>query len=129
MEKNTSDKELMALYRSRLKDRAQSVTRRRRQIERPLQPFSELLTQYFGKNSEAMQKIEESRAILAWESFVGEAAARFSQAQRVRGDTLIVRVADPLWMQQLSLLKYELLKKYQAMFPRLQLTNIFFTRH
>jgi predicted nucleic acid-binding Zn ribbon protein len=75
-----------------------------------------------------MRRIDESRACLAWEALVGPSAARFSQALRVRQGTLIVRVPDPLWMQQLSLLKYELLKKYRAKFPQLQIKDIYFTR-
>lgn len=126
--RDVSDKELLELYRSRLKDRAQSVTRRRRQLEAPPRGMGELLDHFFGQDSEAARKMDEGRALLAWEMYVGEAAARHSQAQRIRGDQLIVQVVDPLWMQQLSLLKHGLLKKYRQDFPRLGLRDIYFVR-
>ena len=126
--KDDAEKNLMALYRARMKDRAQCVTRRRRAVEAPPKKMSDLLTQFFGADSEAVRKLEENRALNAWDSYVGEAALRFSQAQRIRGEQLVVRVADPMWMQQLSLLKRELLKKYRTDFPRLNLRDIYFAR-
>ena len=91
--------------------------------------MSDLLGKYFGHDSEAMQRLEEHRALQAWEMYVGDAACRVSTALRVRQGTLLVRVRDPLWMQQLSLLKRELIRKYQADFPRLEIRDIFFTRN
>ncbi len=126
--RDITDKDLMALYKSRLKDRAQSVTRRRRQVESSPKQMSTLLDQFFGQDSQAARKIDEGRALIAWETYVGDVAARYSHAERIRGDQLVVRVVDPLWMQQLSLLKHGLLKKYAEDFPRLNLRDIFFTR-
>ena len=122
------DRELLSLYLARKKDRAQATTRRRKQREATPLPVGDLLNDFFGKDPRALRRLEESRALLAWERFVGEVAARVCVAQRIRGNTLIVRVPDPLWMQQLSLLKQELLAKYREAFPRLRLNDIFFTR-
>jgi predicted nucleic acid-binding Zn ribbon protein len=125
--KKVDDKELMQLYRARLKDKSQSRSRRRRRLENTPQPFSELLGLLFKNDSEALRRIEESRALLAWPDCVGDCAARVSEALKLRSGTLIVWVRDPLWMQQLSLLKYELLKKYRESFPKLEIRDIYFT--
>ncbi len=120
--------DLLKLYRQRKRDRQQSRTKRRVATENSPKKLKDLLGIYFQADPQAMQRIEESRALLAWPEYVGNAAARVSQALRVRGKTLIVQVRDPIWMQQLSLLKYEMLKRYMKDFPRLKITDIFFTR-
>jgi hypothetical protein len=122
------DKDLMKLYRDRVLDRSRYTSKRRRALEARPKPFSDLIEGYFKGDSEALRKIDENRAIAAWSVIVGEAAARVSQPLRVRAGKLIVRVADPLWMQQLSLLKHELLRKYQTGFPKLKIRDIYFTR-
>ena len=123
------EKELLELYRNRLRDRAQSRTRRRKAIESSPRKISALLPEFFAGDPEAVRRIEETKAILAWDALVGTVAARFSQALRVRNGTLTVRVKEPLWMQQLSMLKHELLKKYRLQFPKLGIKDIFFTRN
>lgn len=122
------EKELLDLYRTRVRDREKSRTRRRKACEAHPSRLSTLLTQYFKKDSQALSKIEETRALFAWEEYVGPAAARLSRALRVRNQTLVVKVEDPLWMQQLSFLKRDLLRRYAEDFPRLRLKDIFFTR-
>ena len=122
------EKDLLKLYRARLRDKAQSRTRRRRQVESAPQPLGNLVEAFFQSDGDAMRRIEESKAIQAWEALVGPTGARFSKAIKTRGDTLIVKVADPLWMQQLMLLKRQLLKKYRALMPKLGLKDIYFIR-
>lgn len=87
-----------------------------------------LIGSYFKADKQAVRKIEEARAIMAWDALVGDSAARVSKAMRVRGYQLVVRVSDPLWMTQLSYLKHDLIKKYQADFPQLGIRDIFFVR-
>lgn len=129
MPKNeVTDEELLALYKDRLKDKSQARSRRRKQVESLPKPFSDLLGVLFKGDAEAMRRIEETRAVQAWAACVGECAARYSEALRVRGQTLIVYVGDGLWMQQLGLLKPELLRKYRESFPKLGLNDIYFTR-
>ena len=120
--------DLLKLFRQRRKDRAQSKTKRRKSMESSPEPMSDLLGNYFHGNPEALRKIEETRALMAWEGYVGSAAARISHALRLRGHMLVVRVPDPLWMQQLSFLKQDLLKRYAKDFPKLKIREIFFTR-
>ena len=122
-----AEKNLMKLYRARKNDVRQSKTKRRRAVENRPDQIKDLLGAYFQKDQQAMRRIEETRAVMAWEKYVGPAAARFSQALKMRGHQLIVRVRDPLWMQQLSLLKNEILKKYAKDFPRLSIRDLYFT--
>lgn len=127
MEKRT-EKDLLELQRKRRRDRQQATTKRRRQGEERPHAFGDLLEAYFQKDPEALAKIEESRALEAWGRYVGEAAARVSRAARLRQGTLTVIVRDPIWMQQLSLLKRGIIAKYKAEFPKLVLRDIFFSR-
>jgi predicted nucleic acid-binding Zn ribbon protein len=123
------ENDLMKLYRARVKDFKYAKTRRKKALEMGPARLGEALLNFFQKESpQALNKIEENRAILAWENYVGQLASKHSRALRVRQKTLVVQVADPLWMQQLHLLKNELLKKYRRDFPKLALNDIFFTR-
>ncbi len=53
----------------------------------------------------------EYRIFGRWEKIVGAVIARHAQPQAVRGKKLSVVVDSPAWMQQLSLLKPELMEK------------------
>lgn len=121
------EKELKKVYAARLKDKRQAKSRRRLRGEASPQSLLTLLPSYFGKNPETLSKIETSRALIAWSKYVGESAASQSQAVRLRGGTLTVKVVSPIWMQQLSLLKDKILKNYRRDFPSLKIKNIFFT--
>jgi len=122
------EKELHKLYQDRLKDRRNFKSRRFKQVEAAPKRAAELISNYFHQDPEALRKIEQNRALMAWGDYVGESAARVSQALKIRGNQLVVRVSEPLWMQQLLLLKRELLRKYKESFPSLRLTDIYFTR-
>jgi hypothetical protein len=51
------------------------------------------------------------RIIGQWESTVGAVIARHAQPLSIRGKKLTVQVDSPVWMQQLSLLKPDLIEK------------------
>lgn len=123
-----SEKELLLLQRKRRRDREQATTRRRRQGNDAPKRINDVFGAIFPKGSDALEKIEISKAIAAWELLVGPAAAANSTACRVRNRQLVVWVRDPLWMQQLSLLKNHLIRQYQASFPSLRINDIYFTR-
>lgn len=129
MSKPITEKELIELHRKRRRDRVQSRTKRRIASEMRPKTVGELLSTLFQHDGEALRKMEETRAMMAWPNYVGDAAARVSQVLRVRNGTLVVQVRDPLWMQQLSLLKRDLVKKYMRDFPKLSIRDIFFTRN
>ena len=46
-----------------------------------------------------------------WEDAVGEALARMARPVEVRGSVLWVEVSDPVWMQELDLMRDEILAK------------------
>jgi len=122
------EKELKELYAMRLRDRRTSRTKRRRHGDQIPDKVGSLLTQYFSGDEAASRRFEESRAVVSWEKFVGPAVAQVSEALRVRSGKLVVQVKDPLWMQELSLVRHSILKRYQKSFPKLGLLDIFFVR-
>lgn len=126
--KNPISADILKLFEDRKKDRRQVGSKRKRAVESRPPQFGQILSTFFKSNTQALKRIEETRAILSWESIVGDSASRASQPLRVRAGRLVVKVADPLWMQQLLLLKTEILRKYRQKFPQLGLTDIYFTR-
>jgi predicted nucleic acid-binding Zn ribbon protein len=123
------EKELIELQKKRRKDRQQATTKRRRQGDALPNSFASLLTQFFKADPEALTQIEHSKALDAWPRYVGDVAARASKAARIRNGTLTVVVKDPMWMQELSFQKRNLLAKYQAEFPKLGIRDIYFSRY
>jgi hypothetical protein len=56
-------------------------------------------------------RLHEYRIFGQWERMVGPLIARHAQPQAVRGSKLALVVDSPAWMQQLTLLKPELIEK------------------
>ena len=112
----------------RKRDRMNFKTKQRRAIEAAPNRVANVLTRFFSNDNHTRYKIEETRALMAWEKYVGLPAARVSRALRIQNNTLTVQVRDPIWMQQLALLKSELVRRYRADFPLLGVKNIFFAR-
>ncbi len=56
-------------------------------------------------------KIEQHRIWAIWEEAVGEQIAQHAIPSKIRNDVLEIKVAHPVWMQQLQLLKPRLLKQ------------------
>jgi len=56
-------------------------------------------------------RLYEYRIFGQWETSVGPMIARHAQPQSVRGNKLSLIVDSPAWMQQLSLLKPEIISK------------------
>ncbi len=59
----------------------------------------------------AEKGIRRQRVRQAWEEAVGSLIARNSEPLKIKGDTLIVRVTDTAWAQELSLRQREILKR------------------
>lgn len=57
------------------------------------------------------------RAYEIWNSVVGQRIARHAQVLNVQGGILTVRTSSPVWAQELSFMKDELLKKLNAALP------------
>jgi len=56
-------------------------------------------------------RLDEYRVFGQWEKSVGPVIARHAQPQTVRGKKLTLTVDSPAWMQQLSLLKPQIVEK------------------
>ena len=56
-------------------------------------------------------RLDEYRVFGQWEKSVGPAIARHARPQTVRGKKLTLIVDSPAWMQQLSLLKPQIIEK------------------
>jgi predicted nucleic acid-binding Zn ribbon protein len=120
--------ELWKLQEARRHDRKQFTSRRRTQGAKSPLNMKQVLTAFFAKDPETKQKMEENFLLLAWTRIVGDTAARYSRAVRVRNRTLYVHVDDPLWMQQLTFLKQAILEKYRQEFPRSPVRDLYFFR-
>jgi len=59
-------------------------------------------------------RLSEYRVFGQWEKAVGPVIARHAQPQAVRGKKLTLVVDSPAWMQQLSLLKPEIMEKVNS---------------
>lgn len=59
-------------------------------------------------------RLQEYRIFGQWEKIVGAAIARHAQPVTVRGKKLSLVVDSPAWMQQLSLLKPQIIEKVNA---------------
>lgn len=128
MKEKVTDKDLIALYRSRKTDFEKARTKRKRQLAQRPEEMKDILGNYFQSDPSMMRQLEEARALLAWPKYIGTAASLNAVAHRFKGSTIVILVNDPLWMQQLILLKNDLLKKFQKDFPRLKIRDLFFTR-
>ncbi len=76
-----------------------------------LEGISTILSKYFAKNPDAQKKLQQYRIFAIWEDVVGERIAKHAQPLRVMDLTLVVGVDHPVWMQELQMLKPELLRK------------------
>ena len=59
-------------------------------------------------------RLSKQNAVMRWAEIVGEVLAVETQAERIDGDTLIVKVHRPAWRQQLTFLKADLLAKVNS---------------
>ncbi|GEM_PF-1581710 len=121
-------KDLWELQQARRKDRDQYTSRRKLQGAKLPPTLAQGISAFFAKDPETRKKLQENLAIAAWTKIVGETAARYSRAVRVRSQTLYVNVDDPLWMQQLTFLKQAIIEKYRAEFPQSGIRDLYFFR-
>jgi len=123
-----SEAELLELYRIRKNDQKKLRTKRVSTKKRTPEKASDLLSQFFRNEPEALVKMQESRAIQSWTRYVGKEAAKVSKAIRITDGELLVYVSDPLWLHQLMLLKNQILNCYRRDFSQLKLRQLYFKR-
>jgi hypothetical protein len=59
-------------------------------------------------------RLHEYRVFSRWKEVAGQAIARHAEPRALRGGKLVLAVDSPAWMQQLSLLKPELIEKLNS---------------
>ncbi len=59
-------------------------------------------------------RLQRQTAVMRWEEIVGDTIAAETEALRIEGSTLVVRVHRAAWRQQLTYLKEGLLVKLKA---------------
>ncbi len=73
-------------------------------------------------------RLPRYQAWLVWDKVVGEQIARRARPLRIRDRVLEVRVDHPVWMQQLQMLKPQILKKLHAQLPDCDIEDIYLRR-
>ncbi|PLY11638.1 MAG: DUF721 domain-containing protein [Desulfuromonas sp.] len=98
----------------------------RAQMKAPAR-VTKLLGELLARNG-LKDKLEEYRVWLVWEACVGPQIAAQARPLRLRDGVLEVRVSQPIWMQQLQLLKPQLLTKLNQRLEGAQLKDIYLKR-
>jgi hypothetical protein len=74
------------------------------------------------------QRLHQYRALLIWDEVVGPQIAARTRPEKIRDGVLEVCVDQPTWMQQLQLLKPQILAKLNAQLGSSPLREIFLKR-
>ena len=72
-----------------------------------------LISGFLGRLGLA-ERLSRQSAVVAWAEIAGPKIAEESEAVRIDGDTLVVKVHKAAWRQQLTFLKAELLTKLES---------------
>ncbi|MDT8420017.1 MAG: DUF721 domain-containing protein [Desulfuromonadales bacterium] len=73
-------------------------------------------------------RLSRYQAWLIWDQVVGEQIARRARPLRFREGILEVRVDNPVWMQQLQMLKPKILQKLNDKLPNARIEDIYLRR-
>lgn len=74
------------------------------------------------------ERLRQYRALLLWDEVVGPQIAARTKPEKIRDGVLEVSVDQPVWMQQLQLLKPQLLTKLNAQLGDGALRDLFLKR-
>ncbi len=80
----------------------------------PLYRLGQVLDAYL-KRGDIHPRLQEQRAVGCWERAVGRPIAEATQAVRVRNRVLQVKVANPVWAQELQFHKALIIEKLNAL--------------
>lgn len=100
------------------------MTRAKRPPLKQAEAISGLLKQVLG-NAGYNDQLPRYQVWLAWDKIVGEQIALRARPIRIRDKTLEVLVDHPVWMQQLQMLKPQILKKVHAQLPDCDIQDIY----
>ena len=71
-------------------------------------------------------RLDEHGVWPIWNDVVGEPIARNAQPEKIRNGTLFVKVASPVWMQQLQYMKAMIVERINQRLKADTVKNIFF---
>ncbi|RMF88023.1 MAG: DUF721 domain-containing protein [Nitrospinota bacterium] len=71
-------------------------------------------------------KLKEAKLLQLWEEVVGPQVAPYAQADEYKGGTLFVKVANPIWLQQLSFFTETFISKLNDRIGEPLVEKIFF---
>lgn len=83
------------------------------------------LLQQMARQSELGRQLTRHQAWLIWDKLVGKQIAMRARPLRLRQGILEVQVDHPVWMQQLQMLKPQILKKIAEMIPNAGIEDIY----
>ena len=86
--------------------------------------IGDLLTQGLGKNPQVAQKVHQYKLWSQWNQLVGAQIAAQAQPQRMQGTTLVLGVTNHAWIQELSMMRPQLLAKVQQVLSPKLVTEI-----
>jgi hypothetical protein len=70
-------------------------------------------------------RLQQYRALVIWDDVVGPQIAAHARPHKIRGSVLEVCVDQPAWMQQLQLMKPQILKKLNTQLGEAEIKEIF----
>ncbi|MCF6267650.1 MAG: DUF721 domain-containing protein [Desulfuromusa sp.] len=71
------------------------------------------------------EQITRHQAWLVWDQLVGEQIAARARPLKLRKGVLEIQVDHPVWMQQLQMMKLQILEKINAKIPNAGITDIY----
>ncbi len=74
------------------------------------------------------ERLPRYQAWLVWDKVVGEQIAKRARPLRIRDKILEVQVDHPVWMQQLQMLKPQILRKLHTELPNCDIEDIYLRR-
>ncbi len=83
------------------------------------------LLQNMLNQSELGDQLSRHQAWLIWDKLVGKQIAMRARPLRIRKGILEVQVDHPVWMQQLQMLKPQILKRLEEMAPNAGISDIY----
>ena len=74
------------------------------------------------------KRLQQYRALIIWDEVVGPQIDAHARPSKIRGSVLEVCVDQPAWMQQLQLMKPQILKKLNEQLGEAEIKEIFLKR-
>jgi len=100
------------------------MNRRNRPPMKQAEKVGNLLKQVLGKKG-MDDRLNRYQAWLIWDKVVGQQIATRARPLRFRQGTLEVQVDHPVWMQQLQMLKPQIIAKLKQQLPNADITDIY----